>query len=53
LNRPEEMRAPLRPEEVVALRDAATNDAISPVGTFRRTRDAAIVREGKKRDLHD
>jgi hypothetical protein len=44
----------LRPEGVVfALRNAVTNDASFPVGKFRRTRDAAIIAEPQRPDLHD
>jgi hypothetical protein len=50
----EDAHVQLRPEEVVfALRDATTNDASFPVGTFCRTRDATIIAERKKRHLHD
>jgi hypothetical protein len=44
----------LRPEGVVfGLRNAAANDSSFHVGKFRRTRDATIIAERKKRDFHD
>jgi hypothetical protein len=50
----EAAHAQLCSEEIVfALRHTTTNDATSPVGKLRRTRDATIVAGRKRRDLHD
>jgi hypothetical protein len=50
----EDAHVKLCPEEVVfALRNAVTNDASFPLRTFRRRRDAAIIAERKRPDLHD
>jgi hypothetical protein len=44
----------LRPEEVVfALRSGATSDTSVAVGKSRRTRDATIMIERRRTDLHD
>jgi hypothetical protein len=52
--RREDARVRLRPEAVVfAVSNAPTNDTSFPVGTFRRTRDATIMIERRRSDLHD
>ena len=53
-HRREDARVRLRPERVVlASRDAATNNTSFPVGKFRRKRDATIMIERRRGDLHD